>query len=114
MQTHNLVGKYLDSVWGYDQTNVDFYVIVKETTKTLWYVPVNTRSTMQDHNYLTLPDTNQGQKLVQQYQADPKSINNVKSSRKSYLTGTVSVKLQHTQQHATLWNGQAKLASPMR
>jgi hypothetical protein len=30
------VGDIVDESWGYDQTNIDFYRIVKRTAKTIW------------------------------------------------------------------------------
>lgn len=110
----SLVGKYLDSVWGFEQTNVDFYVIVKETAKTLWYVPVNTCSKANGYGYDTVPDMKQGRKIVEDYQADPKSVDGVLSGRKSFLTGSVSVKVKRTDSRASLWDGQAKVESYVR
>ncbi len=34
------VGDILDSLWGYEQTNVDFYKVVKVTPKTISIVPI--------------------------------------------------------------------------
>lgn len=110
----SLVGKYLDSVWGFEQTSVDFYVIVKETAKTLWYVPVDKSSKPNGYGYDVAPDVEQGQKIVDDYQADPKSVDGVLSGRKSFLTGSVSVKVKRTDSRASLWNGQAKFESYVR
>lgn len=109
-----LVGKYLNSTWGWEQTNVDFYVIVKETAKTLWYVPVNTCSKANGYGYDTIPDMEQGQKIVDLYQTDPKSVDGVLSGRKSFLTGNVSVKVKRTDSRASLWNGKRRFESYVR
>ena len=109
--SESLVGKYLDSTWGWEQTNVDFYVIVKETAKTLWYVPVDTCSKANGYGYDTVPDINQGQKIVDDYQNDPKSVDDVLFGRKSFLTGNVSVKIKQTDSRASLWNGKPKVES---
>lgn len=113
-KSNNLVGKYLDSTWGWEQTNVDFYVIVKETAKTLWYVPVDKCSKPNRYGYDVAPDMEQGQKIIDAYQADPKSVDGILSGRKSFLTGNVSVKVKRTDSRASLWNGQVKFESYVR
>lgn len=113
-KSNNLVGKYLDSTWGFEQTNVDFYVIVKETAKTLWYAPVDKSSKPNGYGYDVVPDIDQGQKIVDAYQADPKSVDGVLSGRKSFLTGNVSVKVKRTDSRASLWNGKTKVESCVR
>lgn len=113
-KSNNLVGKYLDSTWGFEQTSVDFYVIVKETAKTLWYVPVDKCSKANGYGYDVAPDMDQGQKIVDAYQADPKSVDGVLSGRKSFLTGNVGVKVKRTDSRASLWNGQTKFESYVR
>jgi hypothetical protein len=37
------VGDIMESSWGYDQTNVDFFKIVKMTGKTIWIQPVKSK-----------------------------------------------------------------------
>ena len=110
----SLVGKYLDSVWGFEQTSVDFYVIVKETAKTLWYVPIDKCSRPNGYGYDVIPDMEQAQRIVKDYQADPKSVDGILSGRKSFLTGNVSVKVKRTDSRASLWDGQAKVESYVR
>jgi hypothetical protein len=34
------VGQFAVSQWGYDQTNTDFYQVVKKTEKSVWLKPV--------------------------------------------------------------------------
>lgn len=38
----NLVGRYFVSHWGYDQTNIDFYKVVKATAKSVFVTHVKT------------------------------------------------------------------------
>ncbi len=38
------VGSILSSSWGYDQTNVDFYKVVKRTKKSLWLIEIGSSS----------------------------------------------------------------------
>ena len=38
---HIEVGAILSSSWGFDQTNVDFYVVVRCTEKSAWILPLN-------------------------------------------------------------------------
>lgn len=42
------VGDLLVSTWGYDQTNVDFYQIVKTTEKTITFAPIASESVAKD------------------------------------------------------------------
>lgn len=37
------VGDILEGSWGYDQTNIDFYRVVKRTDKTVWMRKMQTR-----------------------------------------------------------------------
>jgi hypothetical protein len=37
------VGDILVSSWGYDQTNVDFYEVVKTTEKTVWFISIGSK-----------------------------------------------------------------------
>lgn len=34
------VGDILSSIWGFEQTNVDFYEVVRATPKTIWIRPI--------------------------------------------------------------------------
>lgn len=34
------VGEFAYGSWGYDQTNIDFYLVVRRTEKTIWLQPV--------------------------------------------------------------------------
>ena len=40
IQTVPKVGDILVSAWGYDQTNIDFYKVVKATEKSVWLQPI--------------------------------------------------------------------------
>jgi hypothetical protein len=35
-----VVGEFAYGSWGYDQTNIDFYLVVRKTEKTIWLQPV--------------------------------------------------------------------------
>lgn len=37
-------GTVFVSTWGYDQTNVDFYVVVKATEQSVWLQPIGQRT----------------------------------------------------------------------
>jgi hypothetical protein len=37
------VGDVLEESWGYDQTNIDFYRVVRRTKVTVWLVPLKQR-----------------------------------------------------------------------
>jgi hypothetical protein len=43
------VGDILVSSWGYDQTNIDFYKVVKTTDKSVWIQPIKQRVVEQTH-----------------------------------------------------------------
>jgi hypothetical protein len=60
------VGQFAVSQWGYDQTNTDFYQVVKKTEKSVWLKPVEAiavestgsmsetvEPTVQDHSWKT-------------------------------------------------------------
>lgn len=46
----NLVGKVLYSSWGYDQTNIDFFLVTKATAKTITFVAIG--ATRDEAGYL--------------------------------------------------------------
>lgn len=37
------IGDILVSCWGYDQTNVDYYQVVRKTEKSIWIMPIGSR-----------------------------------------------------------------------
>lgn len=41
------VGDILVSSWGYDQTNIDFYKVVKATEKSVWLQPIKQQTVQQ-------------------------------------------------------------------
>lgn len=43
-------GRILESSWGYDQTNIDYFKIVKRTNDSIFLIPLNTVSTPQPGN----------------------------------------------------------------
>lgn len=44
------VGGYGVSSWGYDQTNVDFYKVVRKSAKSVWLMPV--QSAVQETGFM--------------------------------------------------------------
>jgi hypothetical protein len=43
------VGDYAWGSWGYDQTNIDFYVVTRRTEKTVWLQPVKAQVVQNPH-----------------------------------------------------------------
>jgi hypothetical protein len=52
VKTKPEVGDILVSLWGYDQTNVDFYKVTKTTDKSVWLKPIKQKIVEQD-SYLS-------------------------------------------------------------
>ena len=52
VKTKPEVGDILVSLWGYDQTNVDFYKVTKTTDKSVWLKPIKQKVVEQD-SYLS-------------------------------------------------------------
>lgn len=46
------VGAIIDSQWGWEQTNVDFYRIVKRTNATVWLEPLQSQAVENAESYL--------------------------------------------------------------
>ena len=42
------VGTVFSASWGYDQTNVDFFVVVRCTAKTAWILPMDSKNVTSD------------------------------------------------------------------
>ena len=54
--TQNLVGRFFISQWGYEQTNIDFYKVVKATAKSVYVTKVKTiRKDIDSWNYEATP-----------------------------------------------------------
>lgn len=54
--TKNKAPEYFVSQWGYEQTNVSFYKVLKRTAKTVTLIEVKSRVTYIDAvNYLAVP-----------------------------------------------------------
>ena len=49
-----VVGGFMRSSWGYDQTNVDFYKVVRRTEKTVWLLEVQAESVWSEDGYRVL------------------------------------------------------------
>ena len=78
------VGKIMVSEWGYDQTNIDFYVVVRETKASVWIAPIafgSYESVGYDEHNVTA-SKKQAQQIVEQYQKDSKSVQGVEMHRK--------------------------------
>lgn len=46
-------GAILYSSWGYDQTNVDFYVVVRTTKASAWIVPLSAESIKDTEGFMS-------------------------------------------------------------
>ena len=79
------VGKIMVSMWGYDQTNIDFYVVVRETKASIWIAPItfgSCESVGYDEYNVTASDRD-AQQIVEQYQKNPQLVKNVSMHRKA-------------------------------
>lgn len=38
-----VVGEFAYGSWGYDQTNIDYYLVIRRTEKTIWLQPVKSQ-----------------------------------------------------------------------
>jgi len=60
--TQDLVGQVFVRNWGYDQTNIDFYLVTKATAKTITLIEVG--AVRDEQGYLTPDVTVQGEVLA--------------------------------------------------
>lgn len=51
------VGKFASYSWGYGQTNVDFFQVIKRTEKSVWFVPVKSEKTYKGNMHGTAVPT---------------------------------------------------------
>ena len=67
------VGQILYSSWGYDQTNIDFYQIVRVSDKgTVWILPMSKQSdTVGWEQYSVLPGAVRTEHQVREYFGEP-------------------------------------------
>lgn len=94
-----LRGTVLSCSWGYDQTNVDYYVVVKRTPKMVTYLPMTMTETPDSIMTGTaLPGT-------VQYEADP-----IRRSIRETPYG-VRINGESNFQSCDVWNGRAKYVS---
>jgi hypothetical protein len=105
MSTQYEVGSIVDSSWGYDQTNVDFYRIEKRTGSTVWLIPLTCRRV--DGAGLTGTATPGDPKAVGEYEIGSKGYRwNGKPIRRTlkYRNGQpVGFSIKHG--WASAWNG---------
>jgi Peptidase M66 len=87
-------GAILESSWGYDQTNVDYFQIVKRTNDTVFLIPLNSRNVeskdmrgqcipadpMQPGEYVSCVGTWNGKPIRRRLCRYKESINNPPSS----------------------------------
>ena len=97
------VGDVLTSSWGYDQTNVDFYQVIK-TTKTMVTLQQieGTVVSSSDHRNKVMPVLN---KPLAYWNNEPEKP--VRRKINSCRDGEIYVKISSCQ-YARLWNGQPK------
>lgn len=85
--------KIFKSAWGYDQTNIDFYVVVKETAKTVTLVEIGKE--YNQVNYTTTevkPDMVEAKKVIEAYNKDKKSVDAFRKTLKTcFATPTVKI-----------------------
>ena len=60
------VGSFAYGSWGYDQTNIDFYMVVRRTEKTIWLQPVKSEIVEQTNHMAeyVAPTTTPKQDLI--------------------------------------------------
>lgn len=63
------VGEFAYGSWGYDQTNIDFYLVIRRTEKTIWLQPVKSQIVEQTHflGEYVVPTTMPLQNLHREY-----------------------------------------------
>lgn len=83
-ENNSNIGKILISQWGYEQTNIDFYVVIRETKSNVWIVPISfgSHKSVGHDEYHVTANENEAQRVVEQYQKDPKSVQGVEMHRK--------------------------------
>jgi hypothetical protein len=103
------VGTILYSSWGYDQTNIDFYKIVKASGKSVWIVPMtkSQNSAWQDAEYV-MPDSVVEFQQFRDYETGEIKIVPIVPDRKLWNTKFEGVKLTSFS-GAYLWDGKQKL-----
>lgn len=76
--------KIYKSAWGYEQTNIDFYVVVKETTKTVTLAEIAKRyKDVDTQNTEVTPDIENAEEVVEAYNENKKSVKTIRRSVKS-------------------------------
>jgi hypothetical protein len=94
-------GAIVYSSWGYDQTNVDFFVVVRRTKKTAWYVPIS--ATHEADSMLTGKDT-AGKTVLWEKGIEGRRIY-IYNGKEQGINGSESFN------NVRLWDGRAKYSS---
>jgi len=86
------IGTILNSSWGYDQTNVSFYKVIKTTKKTVTVVGI-AKNHEQSEGYSSMSS-----------HVTPDLDNVGTKETRYYLAGSDSIKI-NSSEYASLWNG---------
>jgi hypothetical protein len=95
------VGDILVRSWGYDQTNVDFYEVVKTTEKTVWFISIGQTKTDGSFRGHVLPNR------------EVRGTEVLRRKNKSGWHGQVWIDV-NSYAGATLWDGQGQYFSQDR
>lgn len=94
---HFKVGDILDSSWGYDQTNVQFYEVLKVTSGMIWMVEIGQTMIAGSEGFMSESVT-----------ADPSTV--VDGEVTKHRVTSTSVRIE-SYQHASKWDGKPKYQS---
>lgn len=102
--------KFFKSAWGYEQTNIDFYVVVKETARTVTLVKVdNTYNVIDGHATEVTPDMDDALKVIEMFNQDKKSVETFRRTfKKGPALPTVGI---DNYKNATEWQGLKAVAT---
>jgi len=90
-------GNILYSPWGYEQTNISFYEVVKSTNKSVWLQKIKTKR-IKEAGFMSeyvMPDRND-------------KIGNIFRKKINFYLGEISIDI-NSYESAHLWDGEAKL-----
>lgn len=104
MTNTNTEMKFYKAAWGYDQTNIDFYVVVKETAKTVTLVEVEKDyKALDTQNTEVTPNIESAEKAIEAYNNDKKSVKAIRRTIKTCFA-TPTVKIDGSK-YASLYQG---------
>ena len=96
--------KFFKSAWGYEQTNIDFYVVLKETAKTVTLAEVTKDYKVIDtQNTEVKPDMENAKKVIETYNKDKKAVKAIRRTLKTCFAEP-TVKIDGTK-YASLYQG---------